>query len=65
MSEEGGFWINLAEKFFGLLLTILGGLLVYWTATTGNLGIFTGFFIFLSVIFLLAGLFLLIVKPAD
>ena len=46
MSEEGGFWIGLAEKFFGLILAVIGALFVYWTVTSGgDLNVFTGFFI--------------------
>ena len=66
MSEEGSFWVGLAEKFFGLILTVIGALFIYWTATSsGTLNVFTGFFIFLSVIFLIAGLFLLLVRPSE
>src|SRR3990172_7442221 len=34
MSEEGDtFWISLAEKFFGLILLIIGSILLYFKAT--------------------------------
>ena len=67
MSEEGEtFWVSLAEKFFGLLLTIIGALFLYFTATsTAALGVFTGFFGFLAVIVLVIGLFLLLVRPPE
>jgi hypothetical protein len=66
MSEESSFWIGLAEKFFGLLLAVIGGLMIYYTATSGsNLNVFTGFFTFLSVLLLIAGLFLLLVRPSE
>jgi hypothetical protein len=66
MSEGDTFWLSLAEKFFGLLLTIIGALFLYFTLTsTATLGVFTGFFGFLSIIILLIGLFLLIVRPPE
>jgi hypothetical protein len=67
MSEEGEtFWVSLAEKFFGLLLTIIGALFLYFTATsTAALGVFTAFFGLLSIIVLAVGLFLLLVKPPE
>ena len=65
MSEEGDtFWISLAEKFFGLILLIIGSILLYFTATsTAELGAFSAFFGFLSIIVLAVGLILLLVKP--
>ena len=65
MSEEGDtFWISLAEKFFGLILLIIGSILLYFTATsTVELGAFSAFFGFLSIIVLAVGLILLLVKP--
>jgi uncharacterized membrane protein HdeD (DUF308 family) len=66
MSEEGSFWIGLAEKFFGLVLLILSILMIYFTATsTDALGAFAGFFTFLSAVILVAGAFLIIVKPPE
>jgi hypothetical protein len=67
MSEEGdSFWITLTEKFFGLLLVAISIILFYFTFTsTTVLGIFTDFFGFLGVIILLAGAFLIIVKPTE
>jgi hypothetical protein len=63
MSEEGGFGLAVAEKFFGLILLIVGGLATYHTFTSSKaLGAFTGFFGFLSIILLVLGLFLLIAK---
>jgi hypothetical protein len=63
MSEEGGFGITAAEKFFGLILIIVGALATYFTLTsTQALGAFTGFFGFLSIIILVVGLFLIIAK---
>jgi predicted membrane channel-forming protein YqfA (hemolysin III family) len=66
MSEEGSLWIKIAEKFFGLLLIILGALLVYFTATSSAaLGAFTALFVFLSLVFLAVGVFLIVVKPPE
>jgi hypothetical protein len=66
MSGEETFWLSIAEKFFGLLLAIIGGLFLYFTLTsTAALGAFTGFFGFLSIIVLLIGLFLLVVRPPE
>lgn len=66
MSEGDTFWLSLAEKFFGLLLVIIGALFLYFTFTsTDALGIFTGFFGFLSIIVLIIGLFLLFVRPPE
>jgi len=63
MSEEGGFGITVAEKFFGLILIIVGALATYFTFTsTQALGIYTGFFGFLSIVILAVGLFLIIAK---
>jgi hypothetical protein len=66
MSEGSTFWLSLAEKFFGLLLTIIGALFLYFTVTsTTVLGVFTGLFGFLSIVVLIIGLFLLLVRPPE
>lgn len=63
MSEEGGFGLKLAEKFFGALLIIVGALTSYYTFTSiSNLGVYTWLFGFLSVFILALGLFLIIAK---
>jgi len=63
MSEEAGFGISLAEKFFGLILVIIGALATYYTFTSFNaLEAYTGFFGFLSIIILALGIFLIIAK---
>ncbi len=63
MSEEGGFGIAAAEKFFGLLLLIVGVVATYLTFTSSQaLGAYTGFFGVLSLILLALGLFLIIAK---
>ena len=66
MSEEDTFWIRLGERFFGLLLIIIGAVLLYFTVTsTGNLLAFSWFFGFLSIIILAVGVVLLITKPPE
>jgi hypothetical protein len=63
MSEEGGFGITLAEKFFGFIIIVIGALVTYYTFTsTSALGDFTGFFGFLSIFLLAIGVFLIIAK---
>lgn len=62
-SEEGGFGLVVAEKFFGLILIIVGALATYYTFTSAEaLGGFTGFFGFLSVIILVIGIILIIAR---
>ncbi len=66
MSEEGDtFWVSLAEKFFGLLITVIGALFLYFTATSPLLGGFAAFFGFLCVVMMVLGVFLLLVKPPE
>ena len=66
MSEESSFWVSLTEKLLGLLVVAIGALMLYFTATsTDNLNVFTGFFMFVSVVLIVIGLFLLIVRPSE
>ena len=71
MSEEGDtFWVSLAERLFGIFLIIIGAVLLYFTATsvnstTNSLGPFSVLFGALSVILVLLGIFLLLVKPPE
>ena len=66
MSDEGDtFWVSLAEKFFGLLLVVIGAVMLYFTTITSGLGAFSVFFGAISVIMLIIGLFLLLVKPPE
>ena len=63
MSQEGSFGITLAEKFFGLILIIVGAVTTYYTLTSiSQLGAFAGFFGFQSIIPIVLGLFLMIAK---
>jgi hypothetical protein len=64
MSEEGSFGLGMAEKFFGLIILIVGVLTLYNTLTSmETLGSFTGFFGFLSVVLVILGLVLMTAKP--
>jgi ABC-type tungstate transport system substrate-binding protein len=70
MSEEGDtFWVSLAERLFGLSLIIIGAVLLYFTVTSSSgpdsLGPFSILFGALSVILVLLGIFLLLVKPPE
>jgi len=67
MSEEGDtFWVSLAEKFFGVIVIIIGGVLLYLTLTsTGVLGAFSFFFGVVSILLLVIGLFLLLVRATE
>ena len=63
MSETESFWFSVTEKFFGVLLLIIGGIFLYSTFTsTSTLGIFTGLFGFLGLIILILGLLLIIIR---
>lgn len=66
MSDEGDtFWVSLIEKFFGVILIIIGAIMLYFTVTSSGLGDFSFFFGVLSVIVLIIGLFLLLVRPPE
>ena len=66
MSEEGDtFWVSLAEKLFGILLIAIGAVMLYYTATSSTLGGFTLLFGVLSVVMIIIGLFLLLVKAPE
>jgi hypothetical protein len=63
MSEESGFGLNLAAKFFGLIIILTGFIALYYTATSAQvLEAYTGFFGFLSAILIVLGFVLLIAK---
>ncbi len=63
MSEEGGFGLTFAEKFFGLLILVVGAVAAYYTFTSIEaLGAFVGLFGFLSIVLIVLGLFLISVK---
>lgn len=63
MSEESGFGLNVAEKFFGLIIFLTGILTLYYTVSSSQVLLaYTGLFGFLSIILIVLGLFLLVVK---
>mgnify|MGYP006268952113 CR=1 len=62
-SEEGGLGLAVAERFFGLILVIIGSLGEYYTLTSMNsLGAFAGFFAFLAAIPVVLGVLLITAK---
>ena len=63
MSEEGDtFWVSLFERAFGLLLIIIGAVMLYFSVTSA-LGGFTALFGVLSVILIIIGIFMILIKP--
>ncbi len=63
MSEEGGIGIAFAERFFGLIVMIVGILATYFTFTSfSGLGSFTLFFGALSIIVIVIGFVMLTAK---
>ena len=63
MSEESGFGLNLAERFFGLMILLVGLVALYYTLSSAQaLEVYTGFFGFLSIILIVLGFVLLIAK---
>ncbi|MCL2288851.1 MAG: hypothetical protein FWC33_06760 [Candidatus Bathyarchaeota archaeon] len=65
MSENSAYWTTLAEKIVGVILIIISGLMLYYTATTSSLGKYDIIFIFLGVVVLIVGILLLIVRPQE
>lgn len=63
MSEEGSFGLSMAERFFGLIVLIIGIITLYYTLeSAGTLLMFTGFFGFLCVVLVILGIVLITVK---
>jgi hypothetical protein len=63
MSEEGGFGLSVAERFFGLLILAIGLVAMFYTLTSAeSLLAFTGFFGFLSFILIILGVVLITAK---
>ncbi|XES77198.1 MAG: hypothetical protein ACBZ72_13650 [Candidatus Bathyarchaeia archaeon] len=67
MSEEGiSFWATLVEKAVGITLVILSIILFYFTSiSTATLNQFAGLFVFVGVVVLIGGGFLIITKPRE
>jgi len=63
MSEESGFGLNVAEKFFGLVILLTGVFALYYSLTSEPaLMVYTGLFGFLSILLMIVGFVLLIAK---
>jgi hypothetical protein len=61
--EEGSFGLNLAEKFFGLILVAMGAIGLYYTVTSTTVLLSaTGLFDFLLIALIALGVILLISK---
>lgn len=66
MSEADSYWVTLAEKIVGIVLIIISGLMIYYTATsTDTLGGFSWIFGVLGVVVLIVGILLLLVRPQE
>lgn len=66
MSDEGNtYWASFIERIFGLVLIVIGAILLYLTVTTAALGTFITFFSVISIVLVIIGIFLLIVKPSE
>jgi hypothetical protein len=63
MSEEGGFGLTLAERFFGLIVLIVGGISAYYTLTSiQSLDPYSGLFVFLTIVLIAVGIIMLTAK---
>jgi len=61
--EEGSFGLNLAEKFFGLILVAIGAIGLYYTVTSTTVLLSaTGLFYLLLIVLIALGVILLISK---
>ena len=66
MSDEHiSYWASFIERIFGIVLIVLGIVLLYFTITTEALGMFISFFSIISIVLVIIGVFLLLVKPAE
>jgi hypothetical protein len=64
--ETETFWVTIAEKFFGLILIIIGALMLYYTTTSTNvLGMASLLFGLLSIVLLVIGIFLLLIRSEE
>jgi len=65
MSEGNSYWVVLAEKLVGILLIIISAVMLYFTATSDSLGVYSWLFAVLGVVVLIVGIFLLLVRPRE
>lgn len=62
MRRETTSWLTILEKFFGLLIIILGIIVFYYTQLTKIEGIVFGFFIFFGLVLIASGVFMLLAQ---
>jgi nicotinamide riboside transporter PnuC len=63
MSEESSFGLNLAERFFGLIILVAGAVTLYYTITSADvLAAFAGFFGVLCIMLIVLGFVLMTAK---
>jgi len=63
VSEEAGFGVKVAERFFGLIVLVVGILSTYWTYSTAPaLGAYTAFFGVVDVAVMVLGFVMLTAK---
>ena len=66
MIEKESFWFPISIKLFGILVSIIGGIFLYFTFTsTSTLGVFTSLFGFLGVIILILGVIMILIKTKE
>jgi len=63
--KQVSYWASFIERIFGIILIVLGIVLLYFTVTTAALGMFMTFFSIISIVLVIIGVFLLLVKPAE
>lgn len=59
MRRETTTWLTILEKFFGLLIIILGIIVFYYTQLTRIEGIVFGFLIFFGLVLIASGVFMI------
>ena len=66
MSDEGdSFWASLIKRLLGLILIVIGAVMLYFTATTSEISGFGALFGFISIVVLIVGVILLVLKPSQ
>ncbi len=64
--KSAGYWVKLAQRIIGLVVLIFGALLIYFTLTSlNNLGIFSWLFGALSLVLIILGIFIMIIKSPE
>ncbi|MCK4952549.1 hypothetical protein KAS14_02015 [Candidatus Bathyarchaeota archaeon] len=62
MRRETTTWLTIIEKFFGLLIIILGIIVFYYTQQIRIEGIVFGFFIFFGLVLIASGVFMILAQ---